>query len=115
MSEVRLSDLETRLSSSDDRVVSRATSVSTPYKAWNISCSLSEKDEKRIRDRFQFPDFVKIRILSDEEKACHSYADEICFYKANFNSGLCFPIHPFVRDFFSYLHLAPVQLVPNSW
>ena len=44
MSEVRSSDLEMRLSSSDDRVVSRATFVSTPYKAWNISCSLIVKD-----------------------------------------------------------------------
>ena len=32
MFEVRSSDLETGLSSSDDRVVSEATSVSTPYK-----------------------------------------------------------------------------------
>ena len=32
MSEVRSSDLETGLSSSDDRVVLKATSVSTPYK-----------------------------------------------------------------------------------
>ena len=40
MSKVRSSDLEMGLSSSDDRVVSKATSVSTPYKAWKISCSL---------------------------------------------------------------------------
>ena len=33
MSEVRSSDLEMGLSSSDERVVSKATSVSTPYKA----------------------------------------------------------------------------------
>ena len=45
MSEVRSSDLETGLSSSDDRVISEATSVSTPYKAWNIPCSLTGKDE----------------------------------------------------------------------
>ena len=45
MFEVRSRDLETGLSSSDDRVVSKATSIS-----WNISCSLSEKDEKQIRD-----------------------------------------------------------------
>ena len=98
MTEIRSSDLETGLSSSDDRVVSEATSVSTPCKAWNISCSLSEKDEKRIRDRFQFPDSVKIRIPSDEERTYHSYADEICFYEADFTSGLRFPIHPFVRE-----------------
>ena len=26
-----------------------------------------------------------------------------------------FPVHPFVRELFSYLHLALAQLVPNSW
>ena len=52
MFEVRSSDLETGLSSSDDRMISKATSVSTPYKAWTISCSLTGKDEQWIRDRF---------------------------------------------------------------
>ena len=37
------------------------------------------------------------------------------FYEIDFTSGLHFPIHPFVREPFSYLHLAPAQLVPNSW
>ena len=107
MSEVRSSDLETGLSSSNDRVISKATFVSSLYKAWTISCSLTGKDEQQIRDRFQFPDSVKIRIPSDEERACHSYADEVCFYETDFNSGLRFPVHPFVRELFSYLHLAP--------
>ena len=46
MSEVRSSDLETSLSLFDDHVISEATSVSTPYKAWNISCSLMGKDKQ---------------------------------------------------------------------
>ena len=58
---------------------------------------------------------MKIRILSDEERTCHSYDDEVCFYEADFASGLRFPVHPFVRELFSYLHLAPAQLVPNFW
>ena len=57
----------------------------------------------------QFPDLVKIRIPSDKEKACHSYADEVCFYETDFNSGLRFPIHPFVSELFSNLHLASAQ------
>nr|POF23092.1 hypothetical protein CFP56_54306 [Quercus suber] len=77
MFEVRSRNLETGLSSSDDCVVLGATSVSTPYKAWNVSCSLSEKDKKWIRERFQFPNSVKIRILSDKERSSQSYADEI--------------------------------------
>ena len=44
--EVRFSKLETRLSLSDDRVIPKVTSPSTPYKAWNIPCALLEKDEK---------------------------------------------------------------------
>ena len=44
--EVRSSELEMGLSSFDDRVIPEVTSPSTPYKAWNIPCALSEKDEK---------------------------------------------------------------------
>ena len=64
------------------------------------------KDEQWIRDRFQFPDSVKIRIPSDKERACPFNAEKVCFYEANFSSGLCFHVHPFVRELFSYLHLA---------
>ena len=109
LSEVRSSDLETGLSSTDDRVISEATSPSTPYKAWNILCSLTGKDEKWIRDMIQFPNSVKIRIPCDKERACHSYADEVCFYEADFTSGLRFLIHPYVSELFSYLHLVPAQ------
>ena len=46
MSKVRSSDLDTGLSSFDDRVVSEATYVSIAYKAYNIPCSLMRKDEQ---------------------------------------------------------------------
>ena len=58
---------------------------------------------------------MKIRIPSDKERACHSYANEVCFYKTDFVSGLRFLVHPFIRELFFYLHLAPAQLVPNTW
>ena len=60
--EVRSIELEMGLSSSNDCEVPEVTSPSTPYNAWNIPCALLGKDEKRIRDRFQFPDSVRIRI-----------------------------------------------------
>ena len=44
--EIRSSELETRLSSSDNREIFEVSSLSTTYKAWNIQCALSEKDEK---------------------------------------------------------------------
>ena len=53
--EVRPSELEIRLSSSDNCEIPKVSSPSTPCKAWNIECALLEKDEKQIRGRFQFP------------------------------------------------------------
>ena len=91
--EVRCSELEKGLFSSNDRKVPKDTSPSTPYKAWNIKSALLEKD-KRIRDKFQFPNSVRIRISSDKDMAYHSYADEVCFYEADFTSGLRLPVNP---------------------
>ena len=113
--EVRSSELEMGLSWFDNCEIPEVTSPSTTYKAWDIQCALSKKDEKRIRDRFQFPNSVRIRIPSNEDRVCHLYADEVYFYEVDFASGLCLPVHPFVRELFTYLHLTPTQLVPNSW
>ena len=113
--EVRSSELETSLSSSKDHGALEVASLSTPHKAWDICCSLREKDEKVIRYRFQFSSSTKIRILDGDYRACHSYIDEVCFYEADFFSGLCFPVHPFIRELFFFLQLATTQLGPNLW
>ena len=52
MSKVRFSDLETRLSLFDDRVILGATYLSTSYKTWSISCSFIGKDKQQIGDKF---------------------------------------------------------------
>ena len=78
-------------------------------------CTLEGKDESRIRKRFQIPPSIKIKTPSASDRACSYFPDEVCFYKANFVSGLRFPIHPFIRDLFLRLKLAPTQLVPNLW
>ena len=113
--EVRSSELETSLSSSKDRKALEVTYPSTPCKTWDICCALKGKDENRIRNRFQFPLSVKVKIRNDDDRACHSYTDEVCFYEANFINGLRFPIQPFLRELFGHLMLAPTQLVPNLW
>ena len=113
--EVRSSKLETGLSSSEDHGAFEVTSPSTPHKAWGICFSLKEKDKKRIRDRIQLPSSIKIRIPEGDDRACHSYADEACFYEANFVNGLHSPVHPFIRELFFLLQLALAQLVSNSW
>ena len=113
--EVRSSELETDLSSSEDRKALKVTFLSIPNKAQDVCCVLKGKDEGRIRSRFQFPSSVRVRIPNNDDRACRFYANEMCFYKANFVSGFCFPIHPFLKELFSCLSLALAQLVPNSW
>ena len=52
MSKVWSCDLEIGLCSFNDRVIFEATAPSTLYKACTISCYLTVKDEKQIKDRF---------------------------------------------------------------
>ena len=105
--EVRSSKLKTSLFSSKDSGAFEVTSPSTPHKAWGIRCSLREKAENRIRDRFQFSSCTKIRIPNGDDKVYHSYSDKVCFYEADFVSGLHFLIHPFIRELFTFLQLSP--------
>ena len=66
MSEVRSSELETRLSSSDDPVeVEEDTVVFVlrevrAFHAFGEVCSLDDETLSRFRGRFQFPDRVRI-------------------------------------------------------
>ena len=105
--EVNSSELKTSLSTSKDRGALEVTSPSTSYKVWGIHCAHRKKDEKRITDRFQFPSSIRIRIPDSDDRACHSYTDEVCFYETDFVSVLHFLIHPFVREIFFILQLAP--------
>ena len=86
--EVRSSELETSLFLSEDSRALEVTSSSTLHRAWDLCCALKEKDESRILSKFQFPPSVLVRIPNNNDRACHSYADEVCFYEADFISGL---------------------------
>ena len=76
---------------------------------------VDEEGLKRIRDRYQIPDDVVLRILDLDERACSSKYDDVAFYKADFNVGLRFPLQPFMRELLDRLCLLPSQLTPNAW
>ena len=120
--EVRSSDLETSLSSSNESidkdfeiVVSRpllsskpsSTSPFTPFRALSESCSLEKKHLKSIRKRFQFPHGVITRLPRFNKKAYAFAHGEVSFYKAAFSCGLCFPVHPFIMTLLSALNVTP--------
>ena len=121
MSEVRSSELETRLSSSDDpEEVEEDTVVFVlrEVKAFHAPrevCSLDDETLSRFRGRFQFPDRVRICLPHEEERDCHFSPREVCFYEAAFLSGLRFLVHPFIIELLGHCNIAPRQLMPNSW
>ena len=117
MFEVRSSELETGLSSSDDAMeVEEDTAVSVPWEvrafhALREVCSLDNEMLSRFRGRFQFPDRVRVCLPHREERACHFSPGEVCFYEVAFLSELRFPVHPFIIELLGHFR----KLMPNSW
>ena len=118
MAEVRSSELETGLSSSGDP--ERAdTAVSAPrvvraFHALEEVCGLDDKTVNRFKDRFQFPEHVRVCRPNNEDRACHFFPGEVCFYEATFTCGLRLPVHPLIMELLGFFGIAPGQLMPNS-
>ena len=69
----------------------------------------------RFKDRFQFPERVRVRQPTNKDRACHFFPGEICFYEAAFTCKLRLPIHPFIMELLGFFDITPRQLMPNSW
>ena len=122
--DVRSSELETGLSSSDESlnkvietVVSKlpSSSSSCPLHAFSDSCSLKESHLKGFRKRFEFPKGTSVRLPCLGEKACNFVHGEVCFYEADFLCSLRFPVHLFIMQLLNEFQISPGQLVPNAW
>ena len=103
------------LSSSKQDDSSKFSSQKTPFKALRVLYTFKETDESRISKIFQLPPSVKIRIPGASDRTCSYFPNKVCFYEVDFVRGLHFLIHPFIRELFLHLKLAPAHLVPNSW
>ena len=119
MSEVRSSELETGLSSSGgpeegDTTVSIPRMVKAFYALEEV-CGLDTDIVSRFKNRFQFPERVCVCRPNEEDRACHFFLGEVCFYEAAFTYGLRLPVHPFIIELLGHFGIAPKQLMPNSW
>ena len=118
MAEVRFSELETGLSSSGDPERGD-TAVSAPrvvraFHALEEVCGLDDKTVSRFKDRFQFLEHVRVRQPNNEDRACHFFPGEVCFYEATFTCELRLPVHPFIMELLGFFGIAPGQLMLNS-
>ena len=119
MTNVRSSELETGLLSSGGPGVGD-TAVSVPwvvraFHALEEVCGLDADTMDRFKDRFQFPKWVRVRRPTNEDRACHFFPGEVCFYEAAFTCGLRLPVHPFIMELLGFFGIALGQLMPNSW
>ena len=119
MAEVRSSELETGLLSSGD-LEGGDTAVFAPrvvraFHALEEVCGLDDETVGKFKDRFQFPERVRVHRPTNEDRACHFFPGEICFYEAAFTCGLRLPVHPFIMELLGFFGIAPGQLMPNSW
>ena len=103
--EVRSSELVIGLSSSKDHGALEVTSLSTPHKAWGICYALKEKDKKRVRDKFQFLSFVRIRIPDSDNRACQSYANKVCFMRLTSSVDSASQVILLLESFSSFFNL----------
>ena len=104
MLEVRSSELETGLLSSDDPIEMEEDTAASglrevrAFSALGEVCGLDGETLSRFRDRFQFLERVRVRLPHKKEQACHFSHREMCFYEAIFQCGLRFPVHPFIME-----------------
>ena len=86
----RSSELEIGLSSSDDPIEMEGdTTAFSPrevraFSALKEECGLDAKTLSRFRDRFQFPERVRVHLPYEKERACHFLPKEVCFNEASF-------------------------------
>ena len=119
MAEVRSSELETGLSSSGSPEVGD-TAVFAPrvvraFHAPDEVCGLDADTVGRFKDKFQFLECVHVRRPTNEDRACHFFHGEVCFYEVAFTCGLRLLIHPFIMELLGFFGIALGQLMPNSW
>ena len=78
-------------------------------------CGLDADTLGRFKDRFQFPERVRVHLLNEEDRAYHFFPGEVWFYEAAFVCGLRFPVHLFLMELLDRFGISPGQLIPNSW
>ena len=119
MVEVRSSELEIGLSSSDSPEVGD-TAVFAPrvvraFHALEEVCGLDADTVGKFKDRFQFSERVCVRRPTNEDRACHFFPGEVCFYEVAFTCELRLPIHQFIMELLGFFGIVPGKLIPNSW
>ena len=83
-----------------------ASATSHPFHALKEKCTLKANVFSKFKDRFQFPNEIRVHLPRKGEKACAFAYGKVCFYKAAFSCDLKFPIHLFIMELLHHLNIA---------
>ncbi|KAK3012404.1 hypothetical protein RJ639_012053, partial [Escallonia herrerae] len=86
-----------------------------PFDAHTLRSRLSSYDLKILRDKYEIPSSVKLRLPGDGEVANMTTLNEIGVYYDTFVNGFRVPIHPFFIRVLNAYSLVPGQLSPHAW
>ncbi|KAK3017871.1 hypothetical protein RJ639_004167 [Escallonia herrerae] len=86
-----------------------------PFDAHTLRSRLSSYDLKILRDKYEIPSSVILRLPGDNEVVNMTTLNEIGVYYDTFVNGFRVPIHPFFIRVLNAYSLAPGQLSPHAW
>ncbi|KAK3014442.1 hypothetical protein RJ639_010087 [Escallonia herrerae] len=86
-----------------------------PFDAHTLRSKHSSYDLKLLRERYEIPPSVKLRLPAEGESANMVTIDEIGVYWDMFLNGVRVPLHPFFIKVLNAYSLAPGQLSPHAW
>ena len=81
----------------------------------NFVSTIKENHFKTLRDSFQIPDNISIRLPYKLEKCYYDEVEGVGVYEQMLKTGLRFPLSSLYRELLKYLGLSVNQVSPNAW
>jgi hypothetical protein len=82
----------------------------------NLRSSLKPEDAERIRETYEIPSNISIRIPGPNEGIHGNVLEnEVCIFETALMAGLHLPFSLIVREILHILGMAPTQQKPNGW
>ena len=80
----------------------------------NFLSTIKENHFKTLRDNFQIPDNIPIRLPYKSEKCYYDGVEGVGVYEQMLKAGLRFPLSSLHRELLKYLGLSINQVSPNA-
>ena len=81
----------------------------------NFVSTIKENHFKTLRDNFQIPNNISIRLPYKSEKCYYEGVEGVGVYEQMLKAGLRFPLSSFHYELLKYLGLSINQVSPNAW